>query len=226
MFSQFQTLIIHSNKSVNDKIKEFLEEKEYQCNQIINYKDISKYYDNHTYDCIIIEDNFSRIKIKDFLVQTKLRSQPIVLVISDTLSSDYLESLLNAGSDDYVTIPYKLTDLDSKIQSIYKNGILTPRRIYRFKDIAVDTTARTCACNNKVLELTKNEYKLLKILISHPYQPFTISYLFEQVWGSSIYEDGTSIPALISNLIMKLRLANNTQDYIKRFGKESYKMSF
>ena len=38
---------------------------------------------------------------------------------------------------------------------------------------------------------------------------------FEEVWGSSIYEDGTSIPGLMSNLIMKLRLINNDQEYIK-----------
>ena len=226
MFSQFKALIIHSNKNTNNQIKQFLKEKDYLCNQVIEYKDISEYYDNHSYDCIIIEDNFPRIKIKNFLVQTKLKGQPIVIVISDTLASDYLESLLNAGADDYLTIPYTLSDLDSKIQSVYKNGILKPRRIYRFKDIVIDTTARTCSCNAKPLELTKNEFKLLTILISHPYQPFTISYLFEQVWGSSIYEDGTSIPALLSNLIMKLRLANNDQEYIKRFGKDSYKMAF
>ena len=174
---------------------------------------------------IVLLLKMSRLKTNEFLVQTKLRGQPILIVISDTLSSDYLESLLNAGADDYVTIPYKLKDIESKIQSVYKNGILKPRRIYRFKDIVVDTTARTCSCANKPLNLTKNEFKLL-ILISHPYQPFSISYLFEEVWGSSIYEDGTSIPGLMSNLIMKLRLINNDQEYIKRFGKDSYKMAF
>ena len=226
MFSQFKALIIHSNPKVNNQIKEYLQEKDYLCNQIIKYKELDDYYDNHTYDCIIIEDEFPRIKTKEFIVQTKLKGQPIVIVLSDTLSSDYLESLLNAGADDYLTVPYSLKDLDVKIQSVYKNGILRPRQIYRFKDIVLDTTARTCSCNGKPLTLTKNEFKLLTILISHPYQPFSISYLFEEVWGSSIYEDGTSIPALMSNLIMKLRLANNDQEYIKRFGKDSYKMAF
>ena len=203
-----------------------VEDKGYLCNQVIQFKELEEYYENHSYDCIIIEDEFPRLKTNEFLVQTKLRGQPILIVISDTLSSDYLESLLNAGADDYVTIPYKLKDIESKIQSVYKNGILKPRRIYRFKDIVVDTTARTCSCANKPLNLTKNEFKLLTILISHPYQPFSISYLFEEVWGSSIYEDGTSIPGLMSNLIMKLRLINNDQEYIKRFGKDSYKMAF
>ena len=226
MFSQFKALIIHSHKEANDQIKAFLEDKGYLCNQVIQFKELEEYYENHSYDCIIIEDEFPRLKTNEFLVQTKLRGQPILIVISDTLSSDYLESLLNAGADDYVTIPYKLNDIESKIQSVYKNGILKPRRIYRFKDIVVDTTARTCSCANKPLNLTKNEFKLLTILISHPYQPFSISYLFEEVWGSSIYEDGTSIPGLMSNLIMKLRLINNDQEYIKRFGKDSYKMAF
>ena len=226
MFSQFKALIIHSHKEANDQIKAFLEDKGYLCNQVIQFKELEEYYENHSYDCIIIEDEFPRLKTNEFLVQTKLRGQPILIVISDTLSSDYLESLLNAGADDYVTIPYKLKDIESKIQSVYKNGILKPRRIYRFKDIVVDTTARTCSCANKPLNLTKNEFKLLTILISHPYKPFSISYLFEEVWGSSIYEDGTSIPGLMSNLIMKLRLINNDQEYIKRFGKDSYKMAF
>ena len=226
MFSQFKALIIHSHKEANDQIKAFLEDKGYLCNQVIQFKELEEYYENHSYDCIIIEDEFPRLKTNEFLVQTKLRGQPILIVSSDTLSSDYLESLLNAGADDYVTIPYKLKDIESKIQSVYKNGILKPRRIYRFKDIVVDTTARTCSCANKPLNLTKNEFKLLTILISHPYQPFSISYLFEEVWGSSIYEDGTSIPGLMSNLIMKLRLINNDQEYIKRFGKDSYKMAF
>lgn len=226
MFGQFKALIIHSQKTFNDQVKDYLQTKDYLCSQVITYKDLEDSFENHTYDCIIIEDNFPRIKIRDFIVQMKLKGQPIIIVISDALAPDYLESLLNAGADDYLTEPFALKDLDTKIQSVYKNGILKPRRIYRFKDIVMDTTAHTCSCNGKPLTLTKNEYKLLSILISHPYQPFSISYLFEQVWGSSVYEDGTSIPALVGNLIMKLRLVNNDQEYIKRFGKDSYKMAF
>ncbi len=226
MFTQFKALIIHSNEELNNRIKDYLHTKDYICNQIIKYQDFEYYYNHQNYDCIIIEDEFPRIKIEEFLVNTKLNTHSIVIVLSEAHSSQYLESLLNAGADDYLTAPYNLKDLDIKVQSVYKNGLLKPRRIYRFKDIVLDTTSRTCSCNGKALKLTKNEFKLLTILITHPYQPFTISYLFEQVWGSSVYEDGTSIPALISNLIMKLRIANNEQEYIKRFGRDNYKMAF
>ncbi|MEG0453426.1 MAG: response regulator transcription factor [Coprobacillus sp.] len=226
MLGQFQTLIIYNNEKINNQIKTYLKEKGYICNQVYNYNELEEYYDNHLYDCVIIQDDFPRIKTSDLLVKTKLKNQPIIIVLSDAHDSQYLETLLNAGADDYLTQPFKLKDLDIKIQSVYKNGILRPRRIYRFKDIVVDITSRTCVCNQKAINLTKNEFKLLTILISHPYQPFTTSHLFEEVWGSSIYEDGTSIPALLSNLIMKLRMVNNEEEYIKRFGKDSFKMAF
>ena len=101
MFSQFNTLIIHSNSQFNNQIKTYLEDKEYLCNQISQFKEFADYYENHTYDCIIIEDEFPRIKTKEFIVQAKLKGQPIIIVLTDTLSPDYLESLLNAGADDY-----------------------------------------------------------------------------------------------------------------------------
>lgn len=226
MIGQFKTLIIHSDTETNNKIKEYLVEKEHVCYQIYQVKELENYSKNQTFDCIIIEDDFPKIKLNELVVHFKLQYNPIIIVLSHTLASDYLEKLLNIGVDDYITEPFHIHDIYSKIQSIYKNGVLKPRRIYRFKDISLDITAHTCSCNEKPLNLTKNEFKLLSILISHPYQPFSITYLFEEVWGSSIYEDGTSIPALINSLMIKLRQANNEQEYIKRFGKDYYKMAF
>jgi len=224
MIGQMRTLIIHSQKEINNQIKDYLIEKEYRCEQMFQYN--QEIIEKNIYDCIIIEDDFPKLKTHDFITQMKLKSNPIILIISNSSSTEYLESLLNIGGDDYVVEPFHVNDIYAKIQSIYKNGILRPRKIYRFKDIALNIDAKTCICHGKAVQLTKNEFKLLSILISHPYQPFSITYLFEKIWGSSLYEDGTSIPALINSLVIKLRQANEEQEYIRRFGKNQYKMAF
>lgn len=224
MMTYFKTLIIHSHKEINEQIKDYLEKKDYICDQVFQIKD---FYDNHKrYDCIIVEDNYPKMNIKDFIIQEKIKTHPIIIVLTDTLSSYYLDSLLNIGADDYMSTPYQLKDIDYKIQSIFKNGLLKPRRIYRFKDIIVNVSEHTCICHNKAIDLTKNEFKLLTILISHPYQPFSVSYLFENIWGHSLYEDEISIPFLLNQLVIKLRIANENEEYIKRFGKNQYIMAF
>lgn len=223
---QFEALIIDSKKEENNQISTYLQSKGYYCQQIYTNHDIYSKIEGQRYDYIIMEDEFFNINTMDLIAHAKTQYNPIIIVLSHTLSHHYLDSLLNSGADDYLIIPFEFPELTNKMESIYKNGILKPRQIYHFKDITLDKDAQTCFSHQKPLLLTKNEFKLLSILISHPYQPFSISYLFEQVWGSSLYEDGTSIPALINSLIIKLNNNNPNQEYIKRFGKSQYKMAF
>ena len=62
--------------------------------------------------------------------------------------------------------------------------------------------------------------------MSHPYQPFTVSHLFEIVWGSKIYEDRTSIPALVDSITKKLESNHPQEKYMKTFGIDAYKLQF
>ena len=219
-------LVVEDDRPIRNLIVTTLKTHDYKYITAENGSSAILEASSHKPEIILLDLGLPDMEGVDVIKKVRTWSNvPIIVISARSEDVDKIEAL-DAGADDYVTIPYKLKDIESKIQSVYKNGILKPRRIYRYKDIVVDTTARTCSCANKPLNLTKNEFKLLTILISHPYQPFSISYLFEEVWGSSIYEDGTSIPGLMSNLIMKLRLINNDQEYIKRFGKDSYKMAF
>ena len=104
-------------------------------------------------------------------------------------------------------------------------GVLRPRKIYRFKDIILDDTAKTVSLNDHSVTLTKNEFKLLKMLMSHPYQPYTSTKIFEGIWGDSVYADDQSVMNLVSSLIIKLNRTGSHEEYIRRFGVNSYKMA-
>lgn len=226
MYNLFQTLIIHSQIDINDQIKLDLEKKGYSCEQITRYQDLQQTISQNHYQCIIIEDHFPSLHLDEFIIQMKNKYQSIIIVISQNISSDYLEFLLNIGADDYLITPFQIKDIDIKIQSIYKTGLIKERRIYRFKDIILDASARTCSCHGKPVNLTQNEFKLLYTLISHPYHPFMISDLFEIVWGSKVYEDRTSIAALVDSITRKLENNNPQEKYMKKFGKNAYKLQF
>ena len=81
--------------------------------------------------------------------------------MTKNFSQKYLDSLLNYGADDYIRVPFSNNDLYSKFLSIYRNGILKPRTIYRYKDIIMDTTSQIVYLDDDVVDLTNNEYKLL-----------------------------------------------------------------
>lgn len=225
MFGKLKTLIIDHNKERNDRIKNYLNQDHFLCEQAKTLKEFDTLYSKNQYDCIILEDVFPGITTETFLVKNRRRSQAITIVMSETLNEAYLENLLDDGADDYIVSPFSMTALLRKIQDVYKIGVLRPRKIYRFKDIILDDTSKTVSLNDHALSLTKNEFKLLKMLISHPYQPYTSVAIFEAIWGDSVYADDQSVMNLVSSLIIKLNQTGVHDEYIRRFGANSYKMA-
>lgn len=225
MFGKLKTLIIDHNSKRNDHIKSYLDQDHFTCYQAKTLKEFEELYTGIQYDCIILEDVFPGITTERFLVKNRRSSQAITIVISEVLNEPYLESLLDDGADDYILHPFSMTSLLRKIQEVYKLGVLRPRKIYRFKDIILDDTAKTVSLNDHAIFLSKNEFKLLKLLISHPYQPFTSIAIFEAIWGDSIYADDQSVMNLVSSLIIKLNRSGTHDEYIRRFGANSYKMA-
>ena len=225
MFGKQKTLIIDHNNERNDRIKNYLNQDHFICDQAKTLDEFNDQYLTNNYDCIILEDIFPGINTTKFLVKNRRKSQAITIVMSDMLNESYLENLLDAGADDYIVAPFSLTALLRKIQDVYKMGVLRPRKIYRFKDIILDDTAKTVSLNDRAVSLTKNEFKLLKMLMSHPYQPYTSTKIFEGIWGDSVYADDQSVMNLVSSLIIKLNNTGAHEEYIRRFGANSYKMA-
>ena len=225
MFGKQKTLIIDHNSERNDRIKNYLNQDHFICDQAKTLDEYNDLYFDNTYDCIILEDVFPGINTTKFLVKNRRKSQAITIVMSDMLNEAYLEDLLDAGADDYIVAPFSLTALLRKIQDVYKMGVLRPRKIYRFKDIILDDTAKTVSLNDHAVTLTKNEFKLLKMLMSHPYQPYTSTKIFEGIRGDSVYADDQSVMNLVSSLIIKLNNTGAHEEYIRRFGANSYKMA-
>lgn len=225
MFGKQKTLIIDHNSERNNRIKNYLNQDHFICYQAKTLDEFNSLYTNNNYDCIILEDVFPGINTNKFLVKNRRNSQAITIVISDMLNEAYLEDLLDAGADDYIVVPFSLTSLLRKIQDVYKMGVLRPRKIYRFKDIILDDTAKTVSLNDHSVTLTKNEFKLLKMLMSHPYQPYTSTKIFEGIWGDSVYADDQSVMNIVSSLIIKLNRTGSHEEYIRRFGANSYKMA-
>lgn len=225
MFGKQKTLIIDHNNERSDRIKNYLNQDHFICDQAKTLDEFNNLYLANSYDCIILEDVFPGINTTKFLVKNRRKSQAITIVMSDMLNESYLENLLDAGADDYIVAPFSLTALLRKIQDVYKMGVLRPRKIYRFKDIILDDTAKTVSLNDRAVTLTKNEFKLLKMLMSHPYQPYTSTKIFEGIWGDSVYADDQSVMNLVSSLIIKLNNTGAHEEYIRRFGTNSYKMA-
>lgn len=222
MLNQLTVTLIHEDPKFAASLTSLLEKHHMPTTLISKIEDLD--IEKINTSMIVIHETFPYLNLKKLLIANKLHRNALTLVLTNALSGSYLESLLDSGADDYLTRPYTIEQIYDKLLSVYRNGILKPRNIYRFKDIILDTTTRSAFINNEVLDLTEKEFKLLTVLVKQPYQPHTNTSLFEKLWGNAIYQDQTSLIAIMDSLIHKLNSAGSYDHYIRKFGEESYMM--
>ncbi len=84
----------------------------------------------------------------------------------------------------------------------------------RFRSWTLDPDARTFSAAGAPVELTRTEFNIVEMLMSHPKRVFSKRELFEGAWGEAYAADDSTVTVHVSNIRAKLK-ASGTSDYIK-----------
>ena len=108
----------------------------------------------------------------------------IILSVRDT-EQDIVSSL-DAGANDYVTKPFNTNELMARINvalrfALAKTKDITP--ILKFGTLTIDLAKHAVFLDNKRIKLTKHEYDIMRILVTHAGKVVTQQQLLTEVWG-------------------------------------------
>lgn len=91
---------------------------------------------------------------------------------------------LDMGADDYVTKPFRIRELISRIKSVLRrhNKVAQHKSIFVYDNVRINTLQAKVYKNNEEVQLTALEYKLLMTFISHENQVLSRNQLLESIW--------------------------------------------
>lgn len=95
---------------------------------------------------------------------------------------------LDMGADDYITKPFRIRELMSRIHSVlrrYERNIQKETHIKRLGHVTIDTMQGKVFNNHVEVELTAMEYRLLLIFISHPTQILEREQILDKLWDAA-----------------------------------------
>ena len=109
---------------------------------------------------------------------------------------------LDAGADDYVTKPFRLLELLSRIRALLRRS---GNQILSDKNITVDNNNMTVTKNGKTISLTPTEYMILKTLMSNRGVIVTRNILLEKIWDcDENFIDDNTLSVHVSRLREKI----------------------
>lgn len=148
-------------------------------------------------------------RLDGFGVCRKIRSlgNTPILMLSARSEETQVVVGLELGADDYVTKPFRLTELVARIRALLRrppvrDEVSEPEtgRLMRVGDLTLDPVSHEVTANGTPITLTPVEFRLLSAFMRRPGEVFSREVLLETVWGYSGYD-----PALVNTHIKRLR---------------------
>lgn len=136
---------------------------------------------------------------------------------------------LNVGADDYITKPFNAIEFLARVRSNLRryvdlgsmvkndNSLVTGR-------ISLNDKAKEVKLDGKIVDLTPNEYGILKLLMENKGRVFSSNEIYEYVWDQPAYDVKKIISVHISNLRDKLEIDPKAPDHIKTVYGMGYKL--
>jgi DNA-binding response OmpR family regulator len=130
---------------------------------------------------------------------------PIIMLTALDSEADAVQGL-EAGADDYVTKPFGLAELRSRIRAVLRrsNGRVADEDALEIGGIALDREGRAVTARGEAVRLTFAEFELLSCLMLRAGRLVNRQELLRAIWGDSAYRDPRAIDVHIRHLREKL----------------------
>lgn len=202
-------LLVEDDCSLIDGLVYSLNKNDYIVNVGRTVKEAKILLRDHRFDLLLLD-----VSLPDgtgFEICEQVRCEDSVVPIIFLTAADEEVNIirgLDSGGDDYITKPFKLGELLSRMRALLRRAGIAQKKdnaILVRGDITVDLLASRVTLKGKALELTGAEYKLLCLLVKNAGRIITRDVIFNELWdGSGNFVDDNTLSVYIRRLREKV----------------------
>jgi DNA-binding response OmpR family regulator len=218
-------LIVEDELELLNSTCVYLQKEDFVCEPASNFFEAEDKLLSYNYDVVILDINLPDGNGLNLLKYIKEKSPETgVLIVSAKDSLDDKLKGLDLGADDYITKPFHLAELNSRVNSLLRRRKFEGNNNIIFEEIEIDPVAKIALVNAKPLDLTKKEYFLLLYFITNKNRVLTKEAIAEHLWGDNIdmVDNFDFIYTHMRNLRKKLK-KSGANDYLQTIYGLGYK---
>ena len=129
---------------------------------------------------------------------------PIIFCTAKDTEDDKLMGF-NIGADDYISKPFSIREVIARVKAVLRRIVdKEDPAILQFEKLYIDPVKKRAFIDNTELPLTKKEFEILSLLLSHPGQVFSREEILSKIWTDEVYVLDRTIDVNITRLRKKI----------------------
>jgi two-component system KDP operon response regulator KdpE len=127
-----------------------------------------------------------------------------ILVLSVVGDETEKVAALDAGADDYVQKPFGIDELLARLRALLRRATPTGEPVLEIGELAIDLERRLVTVGGRRVQLTPNEFDLLRVLAQNEGKLMTHPAILREVWGPAYGAESHYLHVYVSQLRRKL----------------------
>lgn len=162
------------------------------------------------------EDGYSILeKLKS---NQETRDIPVIMVTAKEAEYDKVRAL-DSGADDYITKPFGMMELVSRIKAVLRRTIREKTDTkYRVGNLSIDVEKHKVKVDGETVTLTLKEFELLEKLMKNRHIVLTRDRLLEEIWGYDFTGETRTVDVHVRTLRQKLGTAGELIETVRGVG--------
>jgi two-component system phosphate regulon response regulator PhoB len=197
--------------SILKMLSDYLKSK-YQIVTAINGQTALKFIKEKKPDLMIVDWMLPDIEGPEIVTRVRNFSDskdiPILMLTAKGEESDKIKGF-SSGVDDFLVKPFLLSELDARINSLLRRSGIGNADQISLGELFLDDDNHEFQIYNNPVKLTKNEFRLMKLLIKKPGKTFSREEIVNKVWETNMEISDRAVDVAISRL-RKLLVDNNS----------------
>ena len=227
--TDIKILIVEDEKNISNAERKYLEVEGFQVDQAFDGQEAITMINTTDYSLIILDLMLPKVSGEKVMEVIRSRIEtPVIMVTAKVDESEILEGL-KLGADDYITKPFSLKILVQKVKTILRRveklGLPKSEKIYFDNGrVSISFEDNTFIKDGESINLTSNEFQIIKTLFSNPNKIFTRDEIIELSFGYDYEAFDRAIDTHIKNIRHKIEDNPKKPRYIKTIYGVGYKL--
>lgn len=202
----YRIMIVEDDKVIAGVMKKHMESWGYEVECVKDFKEVMKAFSAFSPQLVLLDITLPFFNGYHWCTEIRKVSKVPIVFVSSASDNMNIVMAVNMGGDDFISKPFDLNVLMAKLQALLRRtyDFVGQTSLLEHKGVLLNTADATFSYEGKKTELTKNEFKILQLLMENKGRVVSRDTIMTRLWETDSFIDDNTLTVNVTRLRKKL----------------------